>query len=237
MIGQNFKYNSKELVSDLGLGWYDYQARWYDPALGRWHTIDPAAEFMRRHSPYNYAFDNPIRFIDPDGMIPTEFVSEQGETIVSTDDGNDQVYVIPEGNEERLVEDIEALVSTNEDTDSDKNAEVGEKNGYKIEDSADQIPGAAGNSHRSLMTKVGYQEGVTGEKITGGELLNWQPDAVAVGQGRAQGKKDKAAGNMNKLDPKVKSTPAKLKITEVNKTVIITHDKVERKGRGVVPNN
>ena len=67
--GYQYKYNVKELQDELGLNMYDFGARNYDPALGRWMNIDPLAEMSRSFSPYTYAVNNPVYFIDPDGMM------------------------------------------------------------------------------------------------------------------------------------------------------------------------
>ena len=71
-----FKYNGKELEDEFELNLYDFSARLYDPALGRWHVLDPKADIpnLITHSPYHYSYNNPILYVDPDGENPLRAV-------------------------------------------------------------------------------------------------------------------------------------------------------------------
>ena len=69
----NYLYNGKELQQDYNLNWYDYGARFYDPAIGRFHTLDNFSEWFLDLTPYNYLGNNPITYVDPDGNFRTKF--------------------------------------------------------------------------------------------------------------------------------------------------------------------
>ena len=68
-VENRFQFQNKESMALFGLSNInDFGARYLDKTIGgRWWGIDPLAEKFHSHSPYNYTFNNPIRFIDPDG--------------------------------------------------------------------------------------------------------------------------------------------------------------------------
>jgi RHS repeat-associated protein len=87
-----FKYNGKEeqrreFSDGSGLEWLDFHARYCDPQLGRWTSIDPLADRFTHHSPYVSMDNNPVLMVDPMGMSTSPIYDQEGNLLGTDDQG------------------------------------------------------------------------------------------------------------------------------------------------------
>lgn len=179
---QPFKYNGKELDRRNGLDWYDYGARHYDAALGRWHAMDPKSEKYYGISPYVYCNNNPVKNIDLDGrdwymLESTGELYFNKEMIEEQIKYNEQTYVRIGGND--------MLGNMNDITEKaysfEESVSLAKNNGYNI-NPIQQIKSEESNEQP-------YKTGPNNVTITSGNV-----DIVNEKYGIFSADKDKVVG-------------------------------------------
>lgn len=180
-IASKFKYNRKELEESLGYNMYEYEARHYDASLGRFVTIDPLAEDYSFQSPYAYAVNDPIRFIDKFGMGPDDWVKNletceyEWKNEVTSESNTPEGYKYVGESDQSIVEDLVGKQTVKTDTAT----EFGSVS-HNDETTAHGYGASANNATANSKMQVSLRADVTEVRNESGELVSKEFNGIEV---------------------------------------------------------
>lgn len=163
---------------ELDLNWYDYGARFYDPVVGRFHTLDPLSESFNNQSPFVYADNNPVNLIDFMGMNADGYtIDEKGELNRVNDTGGKNYDVLyTKKNYNKAVNETKA---------------TGEKNDYGNPEPGNGLRVSSGTFDESNMIALGEVKGILTDNITDAKaIFKFAADNFPIEYGIVSGDKN-----------------------------------------------
>lgn len=190
-----YRFSGKELQNIPDSEIYDFGARQYFPKYAIWGSVDPLADSFSNVSPFAYCNNNPVLFVDPNGMMYDKYYNENGELIYDTGVG-DKAFVIKTSNDNLVGG---ACIDETAAQDTEQKISSGQLEGDHMQNVVEIVPIATLKAAKSTIKDDGtgsHPLKPDNQRETGGNIL--EDNSIAnVTHGPMRGSNGKLNANVN----------------------------------------
>jgi len=188
------KFTGYLLEQEGDLGIYHAEARLYDPVVGRFMQRDPLADEFPGWSSYTYTFNNPLRYIDPDGRAPGDFFDQNGRFLGTDGIDDGKVFVVTNNKEAKSIKNTNKKGGTTQV--SEVNSAVLLPNRTALNESLNVLDRTLANGGLREESSIVMRDGTVVKGETGPEVKAGDATATASLPGLPAGRSDQDVAAM-----------------------------------------